>query len=58
MTSADGKRCILNTIGGQFIERWPEEERRAFFQNQELSYNDRLNLGTFQKLGTVFLEAR
>ena len=47
MTSADGKRRILNFMGGQFVERWPEDERRAFFHKQELSYNDRINLGTF-----------
>ena len=49
MTSEDGKRRILNFLGGQYVERWPESEARAFlfFHSQELTYNDRLALGTF-----------
>lgn len=47
MTSDVGKRCILTFMGGQLIERWPEEERRAFFLKKKLSYTDRVALGTF-----------
>ena len=47
ITSDDGRRRILTTIGGQYIERWPEEQVRAFFHTQELSYVLRIELGTF-----------
>jgi hypothetical protein len=47
MKCEDAKRCVLNLIGGQYVERWPESEAHAFFHKQELSYDDRLVLGTF-----------
>ena len=47
VTSKDGKRRILNFLGGQYVERWPESEARAFFFTQELTYDDRIALGTF-----------
>ena len=47
MTSEEARRRILNFLGGQYVERWPESEARAFFYKQELSYEDHLALGAF-----------
>ena len=45
MTGNDELRCVLNIMGGQYIERWPEEMRRALF-GQQLSYDCRIDVGT------------
>ena len=37
MKCEDAKRCVLNLIGGQYVERWPGSEAHAFFHKQELS---------------------
>ena len=36
----------MNIIGGQYEQRWPESERNAIKSN-ELSYNQRIMVGTF-----------
>jgi hypothetical protein len=34
-------------IGGQYVERWPANEFQAVLTGRVLSYDDRINLGTF-----------
>ena len=41
------QRCILNTIGGQYLERWPEEILRAVFGAHKYSYEERRVVGKF-----------
>lgn len=46
MTPEQAQVIIMNIIGGQYEERWPESERNAIKSN-ELSYNQRIMVGTF-----------
>jgi len=43
----DAQSIILNIIGGQFEERWPESERNAIFFTAEFSYKQRIEVATF-----------
>ena len=45
--SLAAQNIILNVIGGQFVERWPELEENLFFNGRELTYDGRVNLATF-----------
>ena len=47
MNSEQAQSIIMNIIGGQYEERWPEEERKAILSTAELSYGQRLDVGTF-----------
>ena len=38
---------LLIPSGGQYEERWPEEERNAILFTAEFSYDQRLEVGTF-----------
>ena len=46
--SLAAQNFILNTIGGQYVERWPTLEKELFFGRRELSYLDRIQLATFK----------
>ena len=47
MRSCDTRICILNIIGGQFLERWPPTFMEKLFGTHEFSYKDRMEMGTF-----------
>ena len=47
MNSEQAQSIIMNIIGGQYEERWPEEERNAIFSTAEFSYDQRMEVGTF-----------
>ena len=47
MRSCDARTCILNIIGGQFLERWPPTFMEKLFGTSEFSYKDRMDMGTF-----------
>ena len=38
---------VLTTIGGQYKERWPDEESRIIFHSTVLTYSQRLTALTF-----------
>ena len=38
----DPHQSILNTINGQYFERWPDEERRIILYTAEFTYRQRL----------------
>ena len=38
---------VLSVIGGQYIERWPEQESRIIFLADVFTYNQRLTALTF-----------
>ena len=40
-------QSILNIIGGQYFERWPDEERRIILYSAEFTYRQRLAACTF-----------
>ena len=43
----DAQQTILNVIGGQLLERWPEEEERIILYELVLSYSQRITAITF-----------
>ena len=49
MTSAaaEAQKRILNVIGGQYVERWPEYTRALFFGISKLKYGERLHIAKF-----------
>lgn len=47
MNTLEAQRCILNMIGGEYTERWPETIFDVIFGNHQFSYNDRMDIGTF-----------
>jgi hypothetical protein len=40
-------QSILNIIGGQYLERWPDDERRTILYSVEFTYSQRLTAFTF-----------
>ena len=40
-------RTVLTIIGGQYFERWPDEEKQAFLFADLYTYPQRLDIGTF-----------
>ena len=47
MTSEEAQVAILNFMGGQYVERWPDAERPALLSAGTFSYKQRLDLCTF-----------
>ena len=47
MSALEAQAIVMNFIGGQYEERWPEEERNAIFSTAEFSYDQRMEVGTF-----------
>ena len=47
MTSEEAQVAILNFMGGQYVERWPDAERTALLSAGTFSYKQRLDLCTF-----------
>ena len=47
MTALEAQAIVMNIIGGQYEERWPEEERNTILSIAEYSYDQRINVGTF-----------
>lgn len=47
MTSEEAQAIILTFMGGQYVERWPDDERMAIFFKDVFSYNDRINVCAF-----------
>ena len=50
MTSSvpiDPHQSILNIIGGQYVERWPDEESRIIFYTPIFTYSQRITAITF-----------
>ena len=47
MTTDEARAIILAFMGGQFVERWPDEERQAIFGAHEFSYKQRRDVITF-----------
>ena len=45
--ACDPHQSIMNIIGGQYIERWPDEERRTIIYTVEFTYKQRLTACTF-----------
>jgi len=43
----EAQRLIGNILAGQYVERWPVSEAHAILGGCELSYNDRISVGTF-----------
>ena len=43
----DSHQSILNTIGGQYLERWPDEERQTILFSAEFTYSQRITALTF-----------
>ena len=43
----DPHQSILNIIGGQYLERWPNEESRIIFNTAVFTYKQRLTTLTF-----------
>ena len=43
----DPQQSIMNIIGGQYLERWPEEEARIILYTAEFSYLQRITALTF-----------
>ena len=43
----EAEQRVINCIGGQFVERWPASEAHAFASGKQLSYTERIALGTF-----------
>ena len=46
-TALEAQRCIMNVLGGQLIERWPEERRRSILGAHKLSYAERKHVALF-----------
>ena len=46
-TPMEAQRCLLNAIGGPYLEGWPEEMRISFFGAHQYSYEERLYCGKF-----------
>ena len=40
-------QSILNIIGGQYFERWPEQEQRIILYTAEFTYDQRITALTF-----------
>ena len=43
----DPHQSILNIIGGQYLERWPDEESRIILNSGVFTYSQRLTALTF-----------
>jgi hypothetical protein len=43
----EAQRLIGSIIAGQYVERWPDLEADAILGGRELSYTDRISVGTF-----------
>ena len=43
----DPHQSILNIIGGQYFERWPEQEQRIVLYTAEFTYDQRITALTF-----------
>ena len=43
----DAHQSILNIIGGQYLERWPDEERQIILYTAKFTYRQRLAACTF-----------
>ena len=43
----EAQRIIGSIIAGQYVERWPDLEADAILGGRELSYTDRISVGTF-----------
>ena len=43
----DAWRNVLSIIGGQYKERWPDEEARIIFISTVFTYSERLTALTF-----------
>ena len=46
-TPVEAQRCVLNLIGGQYLERWPEDMRGSVFGAHQFSYSERIGVGRF-----------
>ena len=47
MTTDEARARILTFMGGQYVERWPNEELQAIFGAHEFSYRQRRDVITF-----------
>ena len=45
--SLAAQNLILNVIGGQLVERWPEAEKNLIFGGRKLTYVGRITVATF-----------
>ena len=43
----DANQSIMNIIGGQYLERWPDDEYRDIMYSSVFTYSQRLNSLTF-----------
>jgi hypothetical protein len=43
----EAQRLIGNFLAGQYVERWPVSEAHVILGGCELSYSDRISVGTF-----------